>query len=133
MSIQNILKGYNRELKIFFYFTVIAVFILAVLPGEKIPRILNFWDKAQHSLAFVVLSLLAIFAYPQNIYPRLIGLVLYGGVIEIIQWFLPWRSGDIYDFIADSLGVLIVGLVYLLFVLTNIKKPTTTSNKNPQY
>jgi VanZ family protein len=30
-----------------------------------------------------------------------IGLLLYGGLIEVLQWLMGWRFGEISDWIAD--------------------------------
>lgn len=36
-------------------------------------------------------------------------LILLGGIVEILQHYMEWgRTGDVYDFIADALGVIVV-------------------------
>ena len=36
-------------------------------------------------------------------------LILLGGLVELLQHFMNWgRTGDIYDFIADTMGVMVV-------------------------
>lgn len=58
-------------------------------------------DKVNTSLAMVILPVMAI---------------AYGGIIEIIQWqFIPMRDGDIIDWGADILGVLL-GLISIRMV-----------------
>ena len=71
-------------------------------------------DKAQHGLAFVVLTLLAIYAYPQTrLWKIALLLAAFGAAIELVQG-LPFihRDCDIYDWYAD------VESIALAFVLT---------------
>jgi VanZ family protein len=36
-----------------------------------------------------------------------IGLLLYGALIEVLQWITGWRSGELTDWVADGIGILI--------------------------
>ena len=38
-------------------------------------------------------------------------LISYAFLIELVQYFLPYRSAEVFDFISDLLGI----LVYLYF------------------
>ena len=67
----------------------------------------DWWDKAQHVFAFSCLSALGIFAYRKYVGMVVIGLLLYGGLIEVLQWLMGWRFGEISDWIADGIGILI--------------------------
>lgn len=91
-----------------FWICAVAVALLSVLPGEDIPGVFVFWDKAQHSLAFLVLALLGCWAYPGRVLNLFLGLLMFGAGIEVGQSFLSWRNGDVFDFVADALGVLVV-------------------------
>lgn len=91
-----------------FWIGVAAVALLSVLPGEDIPGIFVFWDKAQHFLAFLVLALLGCWVYSGRLLHLFLGLFVFGAGIEIGQSFLSWRSGDVFDFVADALGVMVV-------------------------
>jgi VanZ family protein len=81
------------------------VLVLALIPTD--PRIGTGWDKGNHLLAFSVLAVLGIRSYPAFIVPVIVGLFLYGGLIEVLQAVLPWRYADWLDILADSVGVLI--------------------------
>ena len=37
----------------------------------------------------------------------------FGTLMEIIQCFLPWRAGSIYDFIANTLGVILAIIIII--------------------
>ena len=84
---------------------------LVLIPQEFVSSAIFDWlDKAQHALAFGVLMLLGFIAHPKYFWRVVIGLILYGAVIEIIQSSTGWRQGDVMDALADSVGVLVIGL-----------------------
>jgi VanZ family protein len=64
-------------------------------------------DKLQHAAAFYVLAFLLDFALPRSRFGwRKAAAVLgYGALIEIVQYFLPWRDSSVLDFLADCAGV----------------------------
>jgi VanZ family protein len=66
------------------------------------------WDKLNHLAAFTSLAFTASMAHPDS--PRvrlgwLLALLAFGGLIEIGQHFVPDRSGEWPDLIADAVGV----------------------------
>ena len=63
------------------------------------------WDKSNHALAFAVLALLTNQAYPGRIATVLLGLLAFGGLIEILQSFTPDHVADWQDFLADGIGL----------------------------
>lgn len=94
-----------------FWLAVLVVLVLMLLPAEHAQGLpLNVWDKAQHALAFGVLTLLGLRAWPQrrDRLRLLVGLVIYGGGIEWVQHLTGWRHGDWADWVADSAGVALV-------------------------
>lgn len=68
-------------------------------------------DKLLHFAGFAVLGLLADFSLPGAGYWRrlLPLLLLYGALIEFVQGFLPYRSADPLDFLADAAGLAAYG------------------------
>lgn len=76
---------------------------------------LPYADKLVHFGIFFVLSatLHKAFALPGRW--SFLLLACYGLLIEVVQSYLPGRGSDIYDWLADSLGVLAYfGIVYWL-------------------
>lgn len=69
-------------------------------------------DKILHALAFCALSFLADFSFPEEGFGfRKISLLVgYGVLIEIVQSFLPWRSSDVADLVADCTGMALYAL-----------------------
>ena len=98
------------------FFTCVAlVTVLALLPGPSIPSVVQFWDKAQHALAFAALASLGCAAFPQRVRLVFIGLLLHGALIEVLQGTLTTtRFADLYDWFADGIGVLIGVSLFLL-------------------
>jgi VanZ family protein len=64
------------------------------------------WDKTNHLLGFFLLSLLGLRAYPSRAIVVLLGLLMYGGMIEVLQSFTPDRFAELADLIADGLGLI---------------------------
>jgi VanZ family protein len=96
-----------------FWLSLVAVTILSLLPAPYLPeQALQVWDKAQHSLAYAGLVLTGLVGRVGRGTVLAIGLLGHGVVVEITQGQLAWRRGDVLDWVADSVGVL-VG--YLLF------------------
>ena len=58
----------KQILKAFFLLSLIVFTILFLIPTEALPEqsVFTWWDKAQHIIVFMSLSLVAFFAYPQN-------------------------------------------------------------------
>lgn len=69
-------------------------------------------DKFGHLITFYVLALLADFSFPASGYRlrKILPLVGYGLLIEIIQYSLPHRSFSLLDLTADTAGLLLYGL-----------------------
>ena len=83
--------------------------VLALSPAPFLPpEIFDWWDKAQHAIAFCALAVLAVFAYPDVSKLRIaLLLISQGVVIEVLQYFSGYRYGDWQDALADGVGVLL--------------------------
>ena len=96
----------------------IISFILLTIPGKQIPTIswMDFYqsDKIVHIIMFFTLCFLFSFAirgfdkkYSLIAYIAIAGLV-FGIAMEFVQkYFIPFRSCDVDDMIADGIGCLI--------------------------
>lgn len=94
--------------------TAIAITVLALMPAKEVPATSG-WDKLDHWSAFFTLSFLACHVFPRKPFWQLaLMLVGYGIGIEVVQSFTPDRDADVMDVVADSIGVLIYGLVVVL-------------------
>ncbi|MFQ5658919.1 MAG: VanZ family protein [Gammaproteobacteria bacterium] len=89
---------------------LIVVTWLATTPIEY-PPVESINDKAAHILAFCVLALLGDFSFPDGHYDlsKIAPLLGYGLLIEIIQYFLPYRTCSFLDLVADGIGIALYG------------------------
>ena len=71
------------------------------------------WDKLNHACAFAALAVAAYFGLRSaRARPAALGsLLAYGGLIEIAQTFVPGRSGEWADLLADAAGIAIGALL----------------------
>ena len=96
--------------KALFWACFLAINILALSPAPYLPplEIFNWCDKAQHAIAFAVLAVLAVLAYPEASRLRIALLLMGQGVlIEVLQYYGGYRFGDWQDAVADGVGVLV--------------------------
>lgn len=100
---------------------VVIFYLCCLIPQNDVPEVgFNFFipnDKIVHFLMYFGLAGVASFNYIYDKNGKIIILklfafailipILYGGLIEIIQdRYFPERSGDWYDFLADTMGAL---------------------------
>ena len=113
----------------------VAINILALSPAPYLPplEIFNWWDKAQHAIAFATLAVLAVLAYPEALKRRIAFLLIVQGVlIEVLQYFSGYRYGDWQDALADGVGVLLgLGLVAWLMRLEWFKRMSSNASTTP--
>jgi VanZ family protein len=88
---------------------LLAIFTFAKAVSPRSPSLLTFgWDKADHLTAFSVLAWVGVIAWhgrPRLRWPLALGLFAFGGLIELAQLFVPGRSSDWVDLLADTLGI----------------------------
>ena len=83
-----------------------AVMVLALLPVQHLQLpVFDWWDKAQHVVAFVVLTGGALLLWPGASARVVIGMIAYGAAIELAQWAVGWRFAEWSDLAADTVGV----------------------------
>lgn len=105
----------TRLMPIIFGCSLLFTAFMALIPAPDVPDVFSFWDKAQHTFAFVVLTTMGSLSFPKKLKTVCVGLLLYGASIELMQiFFTSTRVGEISDFIADSFGITIGLGIYLL-------------------
>lgn len=93
------------------------VFLLgALMPHPPSIKSINHFDKYEHAFAFVVISLWFAALFPRRFMRILVLLSSYGALVEILQWASGYRSGDVWDWVADTIGILIGLVLARLFV-----------------
>ncbi len=87
----------------------LTVISLTPLDGLDLPSF-SYADKIVHFFLYFFLMLLWLLAYPKWRHERvffIILVILWGVAIEFIQeYFVPTRSGDVFDAIANTAGAL---------------------------
>lgn len=102
----------TRFFKPLFWLLTIAVAVLSLLPVDQLPpQTLNIWDKTQHALGFSALTVSGIFAYPHRQRALVPGLLVFGAAIECAQASTTWRQGDMLDWLADAVGIVVIVIV----------------------
>lgn len=93
---------------------LILIISIGSFPGEKVPEVhLWQWDKLAHCGEYCILAILLIrylyrvrnFSLIQVFISGFLISVVYAGIDELHQLFIPGRSCTWQDFIADSLGI----------------------------
>ena len=104
-------------IRLVFWAACAGVAVLSLLPAALLPpSLFDWWDKAQHALAFAALSTLGQYAYMSARRRVVFGLMAYGALIEIAQHATGWRYGDVLDWVADCVGI---GIGFALMTLVH--------------
>ncbi len=105
----------------------IFILIASTLPSKKVPSLLlEVSDKWIHGVIYFLAALLIYggfiryqFKNPisrKNLWFIVLTCILYGGILELVQEFMvPSRSGDWFDFFANTCGSIIAVLIVRLF------------------
>jgi VanZ family protein len=126
----------NKIWLVYFPLTIywLILFVATTLPAQDLPKT-GVSDKIEHFLAYLILAvLLNLTLMFQNKYSRLknnawlftlIFALIYAGLDEIHQYFIPGRDCDLFDWISDSTGVLL-GLGFVRMIINYFRyKPQT--------
>ena len=84
----------------------VAISYLAFTP-LRVPIIERTWDKLDHAAVFLALAFATDFSFPETKYRlgKILPLLGYGVMIEVIQHHLPYRHFDLFDVVADVVGL----------------------------
>lgn len=86
---------------------LIAITWLALTPSPpEVSNLLN-WDKANHAIAFFVLSALSFYSLKRTEWAGWLALLFYGVLIEVLQWALGYRHFELFDILADLFGIVL--------------------------
>ncbi len=101
----------------------VLIFIASSIPSRALPRLGLFsWDKLLHIGEFGIFGLLLARAFNSSLNVKklstLVTLTVSTGVIwalldEVHQMFVLGRNANVYDFLADALGVIIAQVIFI--------------------
>ena len=101
--------------RLLLFLSFILVSYLAIQPSVNSSGIL-YLDKVFHFFSFFILSWLSDFSTKKNYYLLITFLLIFYGLgIEVAQSYIPSRSSEILDFVADLLGILVYFYLALKF------------------
>ena len=115
------IRLYNilREKRVFLLYIPLLVywiilFILTSIPVDQVPKFFGTQDKIEHFAAYFLLSILLCLTLhfqrknlqlsSRALLITFLIVIFYGVIDELHQLFVPGRSGDILDWLADSIG-----------------------------
>lgn len=84
---------------------LISVLALSLAPHSANLMLNTGWDKSNHALAFFVLGILSLIAFPGSAWRVTAGLIGYGALIEVLQGMTAYRTAEWPDLIADMIGI----------------------------
>ena len=99
---------------------LLGVLFLAMAPASwfsamKPPGNWNMSDKWMHAVTFALLAVWFSGQYARSSYWKIaLGLIVFGAVIEICQYFVPYRNAESMDLVADIIGIICGFLIALL-------------------
>lgn len=100
------------------FWLLLAVVALLSMMSLDSPRQLFVWqDKLHHLLAYGVLfwCLLGGYAQQYRVWVLAMSLAVFSGLVEVAQSYTGYRQADLMDLVANCIGILLVGLFYLLW------------------
>ena len=111
----------NSAFKTAFWAAAAAVLVLSLTPtSPELPS--TGWDKTNHLFGFLTLALLGAQAYSSRLSRLFVGLLLFGGLIELLQSLTPYRFAEWADWIADGLGIAAGYGLHLFLCRFSLKK-----------
>ncbi|WP_298613215.1 VanZ family protein [uncultured Thiothrix sp.] len=86
--------------------------IFALIPTSD-SGVFKINDKILHTSSFLAYAILLDMASNRDFWRFQVPLLLgYGALIEVLQFFTPWRSFSLLDFAADALGLVLYWLLF---------------------
>jgi len=111
--IEVLVNNVEKNWKLFTFFLLSIITILSLYPLPVLPEVPGS-DKSHHLIAYSVLAIPMVLANPRNLLLYLFLLIIYGGLIEIIQPYVN-RYGEWLDFLANIIGVISTYIVVSIY------------------
>ncbi len=112
-------------------FYALLIFAVSTIPQVPPPWSFRWGDKVLHFVEYGIFSFLLFLAFftsgkeffKKNVFllSSIIG-IAYGLSDEIHQKFIPGRSCDVFDFLADCLGIIFVQLIIFIYLKMEFRR-----------
>ncbi|MGB2054267.1 MAG: VanZ family protein [Porticoccaceae bacterium] len=101
--------------RILFWLCAVAAVIVSLVPTTG-AQLFDLQDKVAHVVLYASLYFIAVQAYGRSFSLLLLAIMVigFGLSLEIAQSMTSYRYGDIWDFVANSIGVIAVWLLLLM-------------------
>jgi VanZ family protein len=124
----------NFPFKYLAFLYALLIFTVSAIPGIRPPSLgFEFGDKILHFIEYSIFSallFLAFFTSRKEFFKKNIFLlccfigIAYAISDELHQKFVPGRSYDIFDFVADSLGIIVIQISIWFYLKRKGKRLT---------
>jgi hypothetical protein len=94
-----------RTWKSLFWVATVVCLFMALRPGGGGPMLFAGQDKLEHAGAFAVLTWLGLHCGWRHRWSLGLGLLAFGIAIEFAQYFTATRQADVWDAVADAVGI----------------------------
>ncbi|MFT5451077.1 MAG: VanZ family protein [Enterobacterales bacterium] len=105
----------KKTYRLLFIIAIVLTLVstLSVVSKSVAVHLIN--DKLGHALMFFFLAFLCSHALGKRFdYKAIFLLAIFGLVIEVIQYFLSWRSFSLLDWVADIVGIIAYDVIHRL-------------------
>ncbi|MGB1402641.1 MAG: VanZ family protein [Porticoccaceae bacterium] len=101
--------------RVLFWLCAVAAVIVSLVPTTG-AQLFDLQDKVAHVVLYASLYFIAVQAYGRSFSLLLLAIMVigFGLSLEIAQSMTSYRYGDIWDFVANSIGVIAVWLLLLM-------------------
>lgn len=115
-------------IRIIYILLIILIGIMSIIPNEALDKLSDTYKLFSGGYLFHILAygVFSFFALLYNIaYQRhssfiiLLFIAVYSIILEVIQYFLPYRTFNLYDILAGLIGIAVGAVIFFLY--RNIK------------
>ncbi len=115
--------------KFFFYAAITLITVLSILPGfgsNQSGSIQIFsHGYLKHCVAYLIISVLLFKSYSSSkkkfLIVAFLFTLIYSAILEFIQYFLPYRTFNLYDILANAIGIILGIIVFIIIVIKKRK------------
>lgn len=117
------MKNYKQTIRIIFVLYLIALFGIHVMKTDGVVDLGSYFlgirrDHWAHGTIFFPMGFLAFLALERNKFWAIFITGFCCCFFETLQYFIPYRSFDVWDIVADTCGASIGILGYLIYTKT---------------
>lgn len=103
----------TRRWLMYIFLTLLGIGLIVALTPSPDTGDIKLNDKVMHLTAFFAYAVLLDMASSRDFWRFQVPILLgYGALIEVLQFFMPWRSFSLLDFAADASGLVLYWLVF---------------------